>query len=119
MVKERNDPKVMEPLEQAVAKSFKELNDFYLGNAARVAEAKEKGVTNWIATVDEKPSIADIRAYEEIFQLALMPEYLEKLLGDNPNVKEWYDKMAKIPEIQETQTTILAFGKHLAEKKKE
>lgn len=117
VVKARNDPKVLEPLEKAVEKSFKELNDVYLGNPARVALAKEKGLTNWIATVDEKPSIADLRAYEEIYQLVLIPEWLEKLLEANPNVKEWFDKMGKIPEIKETQETLLGFKKYLAEKK--
>ena len=63
VVKAANDPKIIEAAEKAVEKSFKELNDIYLGNPARVALAKEKGLTNWICTVDEKPSIADLRAY--------------------------------------------------------
>lgn len=49
-----------------------------------------------------------------------MPEWLEKLLKENPNVKEWYEKMGQIPEIQETQTFVNAVAKMFAaEEKKE
>ena len=34
---------------------------------------------------------------------------MDKLMGDNPRVKTWYDKLAQYPQIQDTQKPYIDF----------
>ncbi len=88
---------------------MKELNDIYLGDKKRQEEAKERGTCAWTATVGDHPSIADLRAYEELYQLNMIPDFMAEVLEANPLVKAWYEKMGTIAELKEGHEVIDAF----------
>lgn len=54
----------------------------------------------------ESPSIADLRAYEELTQLKLLTNHFAKVMKENPLIKTWYEKLESHPVIQENAAMI-------------